>query len=348
MAEKNLTLNYWPVGTGPYMLTEYVENRRHVLERNPNFRGEPYPCEGEPGDKEKGYLADCGKTIPVRRQGRVRHREGRRAAAGEIPAGLLRLAGDRAPRLRHRIDRRDGRLEGKGEGVPREGHQAADDDRGEQLVHRLQLARPGRRQGRHAGAGRAQPEAAPGAVDRDRLGGAHRDLRARPGRGRAGSAAAVAVRLSRGRPVGVQSGRLHEGAGRQAGAAPDRGGEEAARRGRLPRRPRREDRQAAGGQLRLPAVADARRQGAARLVREAVREDRRPAGGARDRLQPLPGQDEQGLGPDLLLGLARRLPGRRELPVHAVRPELEGADRRQRREQHELPEPGVRQAVRSR
>lgn len=64
MAEKNLTLNYWPVGTGPYMLTEYVENRRHVLERNPNFRGEAYPCDGEPGDNEKGYLADCGKMIP--------------------------------------------------------------------------------------------------------------------------------------------------------------------------------------------------------------------------------------------------------------------------------------------
>mgnify|MGYP000191186283 CR=1 FL=1 len=31
LAEKNLTLNYWPVGTGPYMLTEYQENRRHVL-----------------------------------------------------------------------------------------------------------------------------------------------------------------------------------------------------------------------------------------------------------------------------------------------------------------------------
>jgi ABC-type transport system substrate-binding protein len=64
MAAKNLTLNYWPVGTGPYMLTDFVENRRHVLERNPNFHGETYPCEGEPGDKEKGYLADCGKPIP--------------------------------------------------------------------------------------------------------------------------------------------------------------------------------------------------------------------------------------------------------------------------------------------
>jgi ABC-type transport system substrate-binding protein len=64
MVEKNLTLNYWPVGTGPFMLTEFTENYRHVLQRNPNFRGEPYPCEGEPGDKEKGYLADCGKMIP--------------------------------------------------------------------------------------------------------------------------------------------------------------------------------------------------------------------------------------------------------------------------------------------
>ena len=64
MAAKNLTMNYWPVGTGPYMLTDFVENRRHVLERNPNFHGETYPCEGERGDKEKGYLADCGKPLP--------------------------------------------------------------------------------------------------------------------------------------------------------------------------------------------------------------------------------------------------------------------------------------------
>ena len=64
MVEKNLTLNYWPVGTGPYMLTEYIENRQHILERNPNFHGETYPCDGAPGDREKGYLADCGKALP--------------------------------------------------------------------------------------------------------------------------------------------------------------------------------------------------------------------------------------------------------------------------------------------
>jgi ABC-type transport system substrate-binding protein len=64
MAEKNLTLDVWPVGTGPFMLVEYEKDRRHVMKRNPNYRGEPFPCEGMPGDKEAGLLADCGKPTP--------------------------------------------------------------------------------------------------------------------------------------------------------------------------------------------------------------------------------------------------------------------------------------------
>ena len=64
MATNNLTMNDWPVGTGPYMLTESQVNRRHVLTRNPNFRGEPYPCEGENTDQAAGLLADCGKAMP--------------------------------------------------------------------------------------------------------------------------------------------------------------------------------------------------------------------------------------------------------------------------------------------
>jgi ABC-type transport system substrate-binding protein len=64
MARNGLTLNVWPAGTGPYMLTEYVQDRRHVLKRNPNYRGESYPCEGMPGDKEAGLLVDCGKKMP--------------------------------------------------------------------------------------------------------------------------------------------------------------------------------------------------------------------------------------------------------------------------------------------
>ena len=64
MAERNLTLDWWPIGTGPYMLSENNPNARMVLARNPNFRGESFPCEGEPGDREGGLLADCGKTMP--------------------------------------------------------------------------------------------------------------------------------------------------------------------------------------------------------------------------------------------------------------------------------------------
>mgnify|MGYP000935720003 CR=1 FL=1 len=64
MAEKNLTLDWYPIGTGPYMLTENNPNARMVLERNPNFRGETYPCDGEAEDRAAGLLEDCGKPLP--------------------------------------------------------------------------------------------------------------------------------------------------------------------------------------------------------------------------------------------------------------------------------------------
>ena len=64
MADRNLTLDWWPVGTGPYMMTENNPNSRMVLERNPNFHGETYPAEGEAGDAERGLLADAGRPIP--------------------------------------------------------------------------------------------------------------------------------------------------------------------------------------------------------------------------------------------------------------------------------------------
>ena len=64
MAEHALTMDSWPIGTGAYMMWENVKDRRHVMKRNPNYRGEPYPCEGEPEDKAAGRLDDCGKTMP--------------------------------------------------------------------------------------------------------------------------------------------------------------------------------------------------------------------------------------------------------------------------------------------
>lgn len=64
MAANGLSLNQWPVGTGPYMMVDFVRDRRHVMKRNPHYRGEPYPCEGMPEDRAAGLLADCGKTMP--------------------------------------------------------------------------------------------------------------------------------------------------------------------------------------------------------------------------------------------------------------------------------------------
>ena len=64
LIEKNITLDWYPVGTGPYMLTENNPNLRMVLERNPNFHGEVYPSEGMPNDLESGLLEDAGKPIP--------------------------------------------------------------------------------------------------------------------------------------------------------------------------------------------------------------------------------------------------------------------------------------------
>jgi ABC-type transport system substrate-binding protein len=64
MQEKNLTLDWYPVGSGPYMLAVNNPNRQMVLDRNPHFAGEPYPAEGEAADAAAGLLADAGKPMP--------------------------------------------------------------------------------------------------------------------------------------------------------------------------------------------------------------------------------------------------------------------------------------------
>ena len=64
LAEKNISLDWYPIGTGPFMLTENNPNRRMVLERNPNFRGELFPIAGEDTDINMGLLEDAGKEMP--------------------------------------------------------------------------------------------------------------------------------------------------------------------------------------------------------------------------------------------------------------------------------------------
>lgn len=64
LSDKNITLDWFPIGTGAYYLTENNPNRRMVLQKNPNYHLETYPHEGEPEDQANGLLADAGKPLP--------------------------------------------------------------------------------------------------------------------------------------------------------------------------------------------------------------------------------------------------------------------------------------------
>ena len=65
MHERNLVLDWWPVGSGPYYLSENNPNQRMVLTRNPYYNFETYPSEGEAADAAAGLLADAGKPLPL-------------------------------------------------------------------------------------------------------------------------------------------------------------------------------------------------------------------------------------------------------------------------------------------
>ena len=64
LGDKNISLNWYPVGTGPFFLEENNPNQRIVLAKNPNYHKTFYPYEGEPVDKEKGLLEDAGEQLP--------------------------------------------------------------------------------------------------------------------------------------------------------------------------------------------------------------------------------------------------------------------------------------------
>ena len=64
MDDRNINLDWYPIGTGPFMLVENNPNLRMVLERNPNFRTEYYPQEGMQEDVATGLLTDAGKPLP--------------------------------------------------------------------------------------------------------------------------------------------------------------------------------------------------------------------------------------------------------------------------------------------
>jgi len=62
LLKRNISLDWYPVGSGPFILTENNPNLRMVLEKNPHFHGETYPSEGEADDQ--ALLKNAGKSIP--------------------------------------------------------------------------------------------------------------------------------------------------------------------------------------------------------------------------------------------------------------------------------------------
>ncbi|MDA9003987.1 ABC transporter substrate-binding protein [bacterium] len=64
LEDNNINLDWYPIGTGAYYLTENNPNLRMTLEKNPNFHGQTYPKLGSEEDKAAGLLADAGKPLP--------------------------------------------------------------------------------------------------------------------------------------------------------------------------------------------------------------------------------------------------------------------------------------------
>lgn len=55
---------FHPVGTGPFLISYKNRKGDLVLKKYPRYHLR-YPSEGEPGDAEKGLLADAGKQLPL-------------------------------------------------------------------------------------------------------------------------------------------------------------------------------------------------------------------------------------------------------------------------------------------
>lgn len=64
LQKRNITLDWFPIGTGPFILIKNNPNSEMILQKNPHYHGEFYPHEGETGDKENGFLKKANLPIP--------------------------------------------------------------------------------------------------------------------------------------------------------------------------------------------------------------------------------------------------------------------------------------------
>lgn len=64
LLEHNISIEWYPVGTGAYYLAENNPDRRMSMKRNPNYHPDYYPNIGEPQDAANGLLASAGERLP--------------------------------------------------------------------------------------------------------------------------------------------------------------------------------------------------------------------------------------------------------------------------------------------
>ncbi|WP_058493539.1 ABC transporter substrate-binding protein [Legionella worsleiensis] len=65
MDDRNLSFGWYPVGTGPFMLSKNNPNRQMVLEKNPNYREVYFPVDATEKDRRDGYTTNIGKRLPL-------------------------------------------------------------------------------------------------------------------------------------------------------------------------------------------------------------------------------------------------------------------------------------------
>ncbi len=62
--KRQISLDWYPIGTGPYRLAVNDPNKEMILVKNENFHQEHYPSEGFPEAEKLGLLKDAGKPLP--------------------------------------------------------------------------------------------------------------------------------------------------------------------------------------------------------------------------------------------------------------------------------------------
>lgn len=68
LIEHNITLDWYPIGTGPYILKENNPNLQILLEKNPTFHGESYPDVASLNNVDPVFLSKQGKALPFLHQ----------------------------------------------------------------------------------------------------------------------------------------------------------------------------------------------------------------------------------------------------------------------------------------